>query len=168
MILENETARGDLQMKRLRHALALIAAGLLVMAASGAVGFLRGALPGEGKAASCSEILSAEDAVQVVESKASTFEADAPAWFETELFSTDSAVECFAGADESIWGFVVEGNAADCFADISSQMEERGWIQVESGVEACATFVREEGKIRWALASCSSADGLTAIVVQLA
>lgn len=168
MISEDKTARGDLQMKRLRHALALIAAGLLVVAASGAAGFLRGALPGTGEAASCSEVLSAEDAVQIVESKASAFESDTPAWFEAELFSTDAVVECFSGADGSIWGFVVEGDAADRFADVRSQMEERGWVQVESGVEACATFVREEGEIRWSLVSCSSADDLTTIVVQLA
>lgn len=168
MISEDETARGGLQVRRLLRALALVAAGLLVVPASGAIGFLRGTLPGAGEAVSCSEILSAEDAVRAVESKAGAFKAGIPAWFEAELFSTDAAADCFAGVDESVWGFVVEGDAADCFADVRSQMEERGWIQVESGVEACATFVREEGEIGWALVSCSSVDDLTTIVVQLA
>lgn len=168
MTPEDETVRDDLQVKRLRRALSLVAVGLLVVAASGAVGFLRGALPGAGEAASCLGAFSVEDAVQVAESKASAFEADAPAWFETELFSTDAVLECFSGADGGVWGFVVEGNAPDCFADVCSQMEGRGWVQAESGVEACATFVREEGEVRWALVSCSSADDLTTIVVQLA
>lgn len=167
MISEGGAARDASQAKRLRRALVLIAAGMFVVLASGAVGFLRGTLPGTGESVSRSEILSAEGAVRVVESKTSAFAADVPSWFETELFSVDAA-ECFAGADETVWGFIVGGGSAACFADVCSQMEERGWSRVESGLEDCVSFVREEGEARWALVSCSSAGGSTTIVVQLA
>lgn len=164
----DEALRGVSQRKRLLHALFLIGLCLLVLAASGLLGSFRGSRSVTGELSAWSLAASAGEDTQGVDSLVSSFEADVPSWFESELFSVDDAEESLASADGRVWGFVVEGDPASCFYELSSQMAEHGWSWAESGVEACATFVREEGGVRWALVSCSSVGDETAVVVQLA
>lgn len=88
-----------------------------------------------------------------------------PIWFEDELFSVAGATELYANEDESVFGLTMGGPAEEAFSSICADMEERGWLQVESGMAYCATFLREEGEPTWVLVGCTPVGDAVSIVV---
>ncbi|MBR5260385.1 MAG: hypothetical protein IKV48_07980 [Eggerthellaceae bacterium] len=88
-----------------------------------------------------------------------------PLWFSEELFDESQATELYANEDETIFGLNVDKSPAASFNEICTSMESKGWVRIESGMEHCATFIREQGDPSWALVSCTNTGSGTSIVV---
>lgn len=148
------------QGRRLRNAIIVVAGTLAALAVCGHVeGGQANAVYGEVVPGGLKG-LSFEERVRA-------YEVAAPAWFEQELFEVDAAISSYGDDNVLLYGFVFEGNGKERFPDIRLQMEENGWTCVESGVEMCATFVREEGSYQWAMVGCVQAGNAVAVTVQL-
>lgn len=91
-----------------------------------------------------------------------------PPWFAEELFSPDGALESSVSEDGRVVGLVLSGTAAQRASEVSGELVERGWVGVPSGVDGCATFVKEGGLCRWAMVSCIDVPGGVSVVVQVA
>lgn len=94
--------------------------------------------------------------------------AAVPPWFAEELFSPDEALESSVSEDGRVVGLVLSGMAAQRAPEVSGELVERGWVGVPSGVDGCATFVKEGGLCRWAMVSCIDVPGGVSVVVQVA
>lgn len=94
--------------------------------------------------------------------------AAVPPWFAEELFSPDGALESSVSEDGRVVGLVLSGTAAQRAPNVSEELVERGWVGVPSGVDGCATFVKEGGLCRWAMVSCIDVPGGVSVVVQVA
>lgn len=88
--------------------------------------------------------------------------------FEAELFSLEGLSELRTTEDCGVVGFVCEGSGADAFRRLSERLQERGWTAVESGSDVAGSFVKGDGALRWAFASCSGMGERTCVVVNVA
>ncbi len=96
-----------------------------------------------------------------------TCQSDAPVSFEEELFTLDGRDDLRVDARAGIVGFTVEDPIDRAFAQLSSELEAKGWSRVGSGSSAYGTFVKSGGAYRWALASCVRSGTATCVVVQV-
>mgnify|MGYP007024215768 CR=1 FL=1 len=79
-----------------------------------------------------------------------------------------------AGFDEvlvadggSVVGLVGRGSAAQTFSRLSCELADKGWIGVDSGLSGAGTFVKSDGSYSWLMLSCTDADGLVGVVIQI-
>lgn len=90
-----------------------------------------------------------------------------PPWFEDLLFPASDAAEMYASEKDGLFGMTLPGSVDDVFPFVRSCMEDRGWLCVESGLEGCATFLRETGDPSWALISCAPVGDEVSVVVNV-
>lgn len=88
--------------------------------------------------------------------------------FERELFSLAGERDVRAANDGATVGFSRDGSAEDAFASVALLLQESGWTCVPSGSPTCASFVKGDGDIRWALVFCAGFGDETSVVVQCA
>lgn len=151
------------------RALCLVIAGFMLLA----VFALRngsasdGSLDGEKVSATL--VLSAGEgrSDEVVLDELSTYESELPVEFKRELFSIEGSGPVYSDERGTVFAFVAEGRAGERFELLCEQMEAGGWRRVESGVENCASFVKEGGAYRWAMVSCYDISGKTTVVAQV-
>lgn len=91
----------------------------------------------------------------------------APSWVSEEIASLDVVQEVRATDDWSVMGFTLETDAAGAQAWMTAQLEERGWVLIDTGVEGSATAVKEGGRRPWLLFSCTTVGDAACIVVQV-
>ena len=88
--------------------------------------------------------------------------------FAREGFVPKEADDLQVGGEGRVIGLCLPGTAAEGFSSMSKGLEEAGWTVVPSGQDACGTFVKDEGDLRWLLVSCLQAGGQVSVVVQCA
>lgn len=93
-------------------------------------------------------------------------EPGVPLGFEEEVLTLEGRSEVMAAADGTVVGFVEDGASSEVFGDIESELGERGWAKVDSGVEGFASFFKSGGKFTWAFVSCVPVGGATSVVIQ--
>lgn len=95
------------------------------------------------------------------------FAASLPVEFESEVIAADGFDEVLVAGGGSIVGLFGRGSAAHVHAELCAELEEKGWVAVESGQGSISTFVKAKGRYTWLLLSCSEADEWVGIVVQV-
>ena len=94
-------------------------------------------------------------------------EAKAPGWFAHDLFSLEGFEVIAATDDWSVAWLSTQLASGEALELIAERMGSSGWTGYESGAENQATFVREEGSCRWAMASCFQTGGSTDVVMRI-
>lgn len=92
---------------------------------------------------------------------------EVPESFQEEILSLDGFTELRCDLDSGVVGFTAQGEAEEVFEEIEAVLEEGGWTFVESGLEACGTFVKVEGDYQWLFVSCVQVGSSTSVVVQV-
>lgn len=69
--------------------------------------------------------------------------------------------------DGGVVGYVQESSAQQVLDTLEELLESRGWIAVESGGDAAATFVKGEGVYRWIAVTTTEVAGSTSVVLVL-
>ncbi|MDO4501795.1 MAG: hypothetical protein Q4D06_01305 [Coriobacteriia bacterium] len=113
------------------------------------------------------DIMAGEDQVVAGGGAAGSADQVAPLLVE-EGFVPAKACDVRIGGQGRVVGFSLPGSAADAFARMATGLEEAGWTTVPSGQDVCGTFVKEDGRLRWLLVSCSDAGGSASVVIQSA
>lgn len=89
----------------------------------------------------------------------------APDGFEDELFPVAGYREVRHSADGRVVGLTAAGKPSAVFERCREQMEARGWTGIDSGQSGRATFLKEQGRYRWACLDCTEAGDDTAVVI---
>lgn len=159
------TARSrDIASRRARTAAVVIVLAAAVLVASAAAGWL-------GRPSVASEVMALADAwgdggdERAVAAASGT---ELPDGFEEEVVSTSGASDVRSDEEARVAGFLLAGDAGTVFAELSDDMQQRGWAAVESGRAGCGSFVKDEGRYRWAFVSCTPVGDETAVVVTYA
>ena len=168
-------AVGDVACARRRRGAAIVLAATLVLGA----GVLAGkAVDGSGETSVLSEAVarlvgdgevdasSLSSALSVLDA----FEVDAEAslaTFQDEALTLVGREELLCEPESGLVGFVVAGDAGDAFEGIRDELEGKGWSMVDSGLDACATFVKDEGVYDWLFVSCVQVGDSACVVVQV-
>lgn len=88
--------------------------------------------------------------------------------FAGEGFVPDDAFDVRVGGQGRVIGLNLPGTAAQAFSQMRQGLEEAGWTAVPSGQDACGSFVKETGLLRWLMVSCYQAKSQANVVVQCA
>ena len=163
------SAIAEVQSSRAIRALCLIIAGFVLLAFSGMKESAAAGSEIDGEKAAASLLLSFGETGSAgsVLDEMSKFESELPPSFERELFSVEGTEAVYANEEETVFAFTVGGSAKEEFGSLCSQMKSGGWQMMESGIENCASFVKEGGDYRWALVGCYDVGGSTTVVVQV-
>lgn len=114
---------------------------------------------------SLEELLQTESA-EALTSETAAQAAKLPEDFEAEFFSVASCADLQVSPEAQLVGFSSEQSAVASCANLSARMQEAGWTAVASGSEVTASFVKKEGRYRWALLSCVDVANSTSVVLQ--
>ena len=176
---------GEVQARRLRRALLWLLAAVLVFLALVLVGR---AFEDAGRPSVLAEAVQLfggedeeeedaadgeEDSDEAATGLLDVFGADAadvdevPESFQEEVLSTAGREELRCDASVGVVGFAEAGEAAEVFARLSAELEEKGWTAVESGLDSAGTFVKEDGEHRWLYLSCVQVGESTSVVAQV-
>lgn len=90
----------------------------------------------------------------------------APEAFEEEVLSLAGLSEVRVDPRSSVVGFTAVGSAERAFEHAARELEVRGWTSIDSGSTTCGSFVKGEGRYRWAFVSCVQVGSTTSVVVQ--
>jgi len=138
---------------------------------------LTGLLPAEGTEPSSAEtlgsvvragsasILGDESSSDLLACEARAYEG-LPAWFSEELFWLD-VQRGYASEDLGVYGMVCDMPLAEAAEDITSQMEERGWLDLGSSTDGYLSFGKPGEGFPSAAVSLVEVSGQTTVVVQL-
>ncbi|MGN0301809.1 MAG: hypothetical protein ACI4BI_02930 [Anaerotardibacter sp.] len=74
---------------------------------------------------------------------------DLPDSFQEEVGVISSAEEVYRFKNGNLVGVVSSQNASQSLLSYSKMLEEKGWIQVESGWDNLASFVKNQGSFHW-------------------
>lgn len=92
---------------------------------------------------------------------------EAPAWFAQEVFSLEDAYDVMAEDAWSIVGFSQRGLASDTEGRLRGELEEHGWVLMESGTEGLVTGIKEGGNCQWLWMSTAGIGEEVSVVVQV-
>ena len=62
-------------------------------------------------------------------------------------------------------GYVLDDESQHVVELLKKHMEQRGWTSVDLGGYTGATFVKDEGECKWALATCNQVGSATSVVM---
>lgn len=108
----------------------------------------------------------AQASLDRIEELAEAGSADVPQAFAEEVGFLPDARDIRANGDGSVVGYTVPHGSADTLDLLAEQMETAGWTTVSLGEVEGATFVKESGACRWALATCTQVGSSTSVVVR--
>lgn len=92
-------------------------------------------------------------------------QTELPEGFESEVLDLSQAEGLRVAAEGTVVGFSLQGDASDAFAQLSEQLQARGWSAVESGRPDCGSFVKDDGVYTWLFVSCTQVgDGVSAVL----
>lgn len=94
-------------------------------------------------------------------------ETKVPEWFAHDLFDLEGFEVVAATGDWSVAWLSTQLAPGEALDLVAERMSTSGWTGYESGAENQATFVREEGSCRWAMASCFQVGGSTDVVMRI-
>lgn len=170
-------------MRRIRHALYPRAALMLVFLAFVFAVLL---LSPRSDGASIAEEESISVAKEFQESVSASFSSDGQ--LSLEAASTSGVLDAYrqslpSDVAEEVWtapgsevlvandgcvvGYAMAQNQAEASKEVRSGMEDLGWTYVESGTEALATYVKDEGAFRWASVGITEVGGSSSVVISL-
>ena len=93
-------------------------------------------------------------------------QAELPEGFESEVLDLTRVEGLRVAAGGTVIGFSLRGDAPEAFAQLSVQLQARGWLAVESGRPDCGSFVKGEGTYTWLFVSCSQVGDGVSVVLQ--
>lgn len=92
---------------------------------------------------------------------------EAPEWFAQEVLSLEGAYDVMAEDAWSIVGFSQSGLVSDVEACLRGELEQRGWVLMESGAEGLVTGIKEGGCCQWLWMSTTEVGEEVGVVVQV-
>ena len=93
-------------------------------------------------------------------------QTELPVGFESEVLDLSHAEGLRVAAGGTVVGFSLQGDAPEAFAQLSVQLQARGWLAVESGRPDCGSFVKGDGTYTWLFVSCSQVGDGVSVVLQ--
>ena len=103
-----------------------------------------------------------------IEQKASSHQGQMPVEVIEEMGVLPGAFESKVDAENDIVGYVVAGDAETISGEVDRMMVDRGWAGVDLGMLDGATYMKDEGALRWALVTCTQVGSKTSVVVRFA
>lgn len=91
-----------------------------------------------------------------------------PKGFEEELFPLDLFYDVRVSGKGGVIGLLSHSSIEEASGFCESELVRRGWTKVESGHEACASFVKTQATYTWLFMSCVEINGDTSVLVSLA
>lgn len=175
-----DVSGNEVQLKRLRRALAAVfAAAALLAAGAGAASFLWGAgvdraeggIAGTvslfdavwGRLNEGSDLAESLEGVGLVPVSG----ANAPTWLEDEVMPRAVMGEAVATPDWSTIGFAMRLPPDEALDELMGVFLGQGWRECESGVAGLATLTKERGTCTWMMVSCSAVADETSVVLQI-
>lgn len=117
-------------------------------------------------ASSLIDSFDAEASLERIEQAASIEGRALPPSFGEEIGMLPGARDIRMNEDGSVIGYVVDREGDETLSQLRKHMEQKGWTAVDLD-EACgATFVKAEGSITWALATCTQVGSATSVVIR--
>lgn len=162
--------------RRLRRACLLVAALLIAVALWNPVATTVGWSPKSTPALSgrtfVEEMLEASDAqpfdgLSAASGMSRCDREEAPEWFAQEVLSLEGAYDVMAEDAWSIVGFSQRGSASAVEACLREELEQRGWVLMESGAEGLVTGIKEGGCCQWLWMSAIEVGEEASVVVQV-
>lgn len=152
------------QGRRALRASALVAAGIALIALSGAFKGFQGS---ETVAAQPSQSLS-ESMMAVVlgQEELPQSSGELPEWFEEEFFSLSPYYDIAVNEDGTVIGFHSYEPAQATLNTVVATLELKGWSALASGLDSVRTLVKKEGRCTWALLWCEDVAGQSSVVIQ--
>lgn len=91
-----------------------------------------------------------------------------PPVFVKECFDPYAMGEVSVSDDGGVVGIVSDKGADDLFGDCAHWLEDKGWIQVESGHAHRCTFLKDTGEVHWLFLDVTqvSDSGVAVVVMQ--
>ena len=93
-----------------------------------------------------------------------SFSEEAPSSFKEEVLSWDGG-RYSVDEEGVIADFSFVGDVESAMKSAELWLADKGWKAVPSGQESFETFAKAQGEFRWLAVSCSSATGVTSVVV---
>ncbi len=93
-----------------------------------------------------------------------SYSQEVPADIAAEALSAEGAL-CSAASGGATLGFTRQGSAAENFAWAQGELGRKGWSFVPSGNNVAGTFVKGQGKYRWAALTCTEVGSGSSIVL---
>ena len=88
-----------------------------------------------------------------------------PQGFEEELFPLDAFYDVRVSGKGGVIGLLSHDPAREVLGFCEAELFKRGWTRVESGHEACASFVRAQGAYTWLFMGYTEVNGDTSLIV---
>lgn len=172
----------DMQVKRAKHALLVVAVMALVAfacvilsrwCATGALGLdprVHEEPSYVGQA--WKDVVQGDDLAEWIEGEGVLVSdvSEAPSWFSEEIFDPQELEGFGVVAATSDWSVVwlsAQASSEMIFALVTEQLSERGWSGYESGLDDQATFAKEEGSCTWTMVTCSQVGEETEVVMRI-
>ena len=88
-----------------------------------------------------------------------------PEAFKEECFGPNEWGDVYCSQEERVIGIVSEDATSELFARCSERLVTRGWTRVNAGADNCASFLKEEGELRWLFMQTFDAGGSSLAVI---
>lgn len=89
-----------------------------------------------------------------------------PEAFADEVGCLPGARDVRVSGEGTVVGYVVDDDARSVCDRLTAQMEAAGWSAVPLAGEVGATYVKEDGRYTWVLATCTQAGEATSVVMR--
>ncbi len=88
-----------------------------------------------------------------------------PEAFKEECFGPNEWGDVYCSQEERVIGIVSEDATSELFDRCSERLVTRGWTRVNAGADNCASFLKEEGELRWLFMQTFDAGGSSLAVI---
>ena len=104
------------------------------------------------------------DAIERIEQAATPGNAQLPEAFASEVGLPDECRQVRVDETGCVIGCAVDAGADEAAELIERQMLEKGWKSIALGAVTGSTYVKEDGRCAWVLATCTEVGNCTQIV----
>ena len=101
-----------------------------------------------------------------LESVANPARVDVPQAFADEVGVLPGARDIRVDDAGLVVGYVVDGKAESVLAALDEHMRGNGWTCVSLGGRVGTTYLKDAGRCRWVLATCTQVDESTSVVMR--
>ncbi|MCL2889347.1 MAG: hypothetical protein FWE65_02865 [Eggerthellaceae bacterium] len=88
-----------------------------------------------------------------------------PEGFTQEIFSLTSFHDIRLSKAGGVVGLLSDEPLERVFSFCELELLRRGWIKVDSGHEACASFIKTQGRYSWLYLSCAEIGNGTSVLI---
>jgi len=108
----------------------------------------------------------AEEMLEALERRLDAMEGSPPDSFADEIGLLATSRDVRVSDDGTVVGYLAKGGETEVMAQVAELFGLSGWQCVPLGAVTGATFVKDGGKLRWALVTCTGVGEWTSVVVR--